>query len=221
MITEFNKTNLTTVRADINALLAKYGADNGIDFDIGGISFNGNTFTRSYWSGKMNYTITKTPKRAVQSSKMVLNHASTLATGEHYHSTRDHKHLNTKLDSRGTPEDDFLASLEESAINLYDGESLSVLENTQQYQYMDTQEYYRKPLIKEWQLLANSADQDKFGNSYVAPDGKLITLKDDPNWQYTRMKIWRSEIGDPSNRLSPYMGEWTAIIGPVQVNGVG
>jgi hypothetical protein len=64
MITEFNKTNLTTVRADINALLAKYGADNGIDFDIGGISFNGNSFTT-----KLKATV----KGAVTKEDIILN----------------------------------------------------------------------------------------------------------------------------------------------------
>jgi hypothetical protein len=65
MITEFNKTNLTTVRADINALLAKYGADNGIDFDIGSISFNGSSFTT-----KLKATV----KGAVTKEDIVLNH---------------------------------------------------------------------------------------------------------------------------------------------------
>jgi len=44
-ITEFNKTNLKTLRADIDAALAKVAADHGIDLQLGKISFDATSFS--------------------------------------------------------------------------------------------------------------------------------------------------------------------------------
>ena len=45
MIKQFDKTNLKTVRQDLNAILSKYAKDNGIEINIGNISFNAGSFT--------------------------------------------------------------------------------------------------------------------------------------------------------------------------------
>ena len=45
MIKQFDKTNLKNVRADLNAILSKYAKDNGIEINIGNISFTAGTFT--------------------------------------------------------------------------------------------------------------------------------------------------------------------------------
>lgn len=44
-ITKFDKSNLATVRADINALLAAYSKKSGIELNIGNISFSEGEFT--------------------------------------------------------------------------------------------------------------------------------------------------------------------------------
>lgn len=47
MITAFDKSNLSTIRKDLNELMAAYGKARGIEFNLGNISFstNGNEFT--------------------------------------------------------------------------------------------------------------------------------------------------------------------------------
>jgi hypothetical protein len=45
MIKQFDKTNLKNVRADLNAILSKYAKDNGIEINIGNISFTAGTFS--------------------------------------------------------------------------------------------------------------------------------------------------------------------------------
>lgn len=45
MITEFNKVNLRAVREDLNAILSKYATENGLEINIGNISFNAGSFS--------------------------------------------------------------------------------------------------------------------------------------------------------------------------------
>lgn len=45
MTDTFNKQNLPKIRQELNAVLAKYGAENAFDIDLGGIRFSDSEFT--------------------------------------------------------------------------------------------------------------------------------------------------------------------------------
>ena len=42
MITEFNRDNLTEMRKELDAVLSKYGSDEGVRFEIGKMTYGGN-----------------------------------------------------------------------------------------------------------------------------------------------------------------------------------
>jgi hypothetical protein len=45
MIKKFDKTNLKTVREDLNAILSKYAKENNLEIKLGNISFSAGAFT--------------------------------------------------------------------------------------------------------------------------------------------------------------------------------
>lgn len=59
MITTFDKSNLSTIRKDLNALVEAYGKTIGVDFDFGNISFSAGEF-KVKMGAKIKGAITRT-----------------------------------------------------------------------------------------------------------------------------------------------------------------
>lgn len=64
MIKQFDKTNLKNVREDISAMLSKYAKENGIEFNLGNISFS---------AGEFNVKLSAKVKGAVTQDDAILN----------------------------------------------------------------------------------------------------------------------------------------------------